>query len=140
MRMNKILLILSVGVLCGAALVCAKTPKPLTEVQKKALTDANTALAALKQLKMSQILPSRQKIMTSQYAIHSERKTNLLPLEKRANELLAAFQEASKRLVGTKERETLIDARTQIFKEYETALKNARTNIWRQDIAAAPTE
>jgi hypothetical protein len=140
MRMNKILLILSVGVLCGAALVCAKTPKPLTEVQKKALTDANTALAALKTLKMSQILPSRQKIMTSQYAIHSERKTNLLPLEKRANELLATFRQASEKLVGTKERQALIDARTQIFKEYETALKNARTGIWRQDIAAAPTE
>lgn len=141
MHMNKIFLALGIGTLCSCNLFCTQAPaKPLTDIQKQALTDANNALTALKALKMTQILPSRQKIMTAQYAIHSERKTTLLPLETRANSLLATFRQASEKLVGTKERQTLIDARTQIFKEYETALKNARTSIWKQDVAAAPAE
>ncbi|MFA5307727.1 MAG: hypothetical protein WC365_09820, partial [Candidatus Babeliales bacterium] len=112
----------------------------LTDIQKKALTDANNALAALKTLKMTQILPSRQRIMTAQHTIYQERKTNLLPLENRANNLLATFRQATEKLLGTKERQNLIDIRTKIFTEYEAALKNARSSIWRQDVAAAPTE
>lgn len=140
MHMNKILLALSMGALCSTALFCAQVSKPLTDIQKKALTDANNALAALKTLKMTQILPSRQRIMTAQHTIYQERKTNLLPLENRANNLLATFRQATEKLLGTKERQNLIDIRTKIFTEYEAALKNARSSIWRQDVAAAPTE
>ncbi len=139
--MHKILLVLGIGTFCSCNLFCTQAPaKPLTDMQKQALTDANNALAALKTLKITQILPSRQKIMAAQYAIHSERKTNLLPLEKRANGLLETFRQASEKLIGTKERQNLIDARTKIFTEYEAALKNARSSIWKQDVAAAPTE
>ncbi len=141
MRMNKILMALGIGALCSMNLLCAQTPtKPLTDVQKQAVADANNALATLKTLKMTQTLPSRQKIMNAQYSIYLERKTNLLPLETRANNLLATFRQASEKLAGTKERQTLIDTRTRIFTEYEAALKNARSNTWRQDVAAAPAE